>query len=321
MSETSKNDNFTNDILSLWIHEKEIELSDEEKNDKVYSKTNVWSVGDDYILKMSNSEEDIKHKIYVSQLLLNEGIPVPKVIGSLEGNTYIKINNKFYALFTKIKGEALFDYYKGNYIARAYYLGKCLGKLHKALEKITDNLDDNYMIYDNYTISEVNTWGKEDIDEYLKRCNLPKKDMDTFNKIYLNIIDNFEKDYKKLPRQIIHRDFHGQNIIFNNGRLAGYTDFDLNEKNARLYDLCYLCTGAFASCFDNLSKRKKWPSFARKVILGYRAIVEMNIDEEKSIKNMLYMIQLIMMKYFIKNNYEYIADVNIKMINYISEVW
>ena len=33
------------------------------------------------------------------------------------------------------------------------------------------------------------------------------------------------------------------------------------------------------------------------------------------------MIQLIMMKYFIKNNYEYIADVNIKMINYISEVW
>ena len=51
------------------------------------------------------------------------------------------------------------------------------------------------------------------------------------------------------------------------------------------------------------------------------AIVEMNIDEEKSIKNMLYMIQLIMMKYFIKNNYEYIADVNIKMINYISEVW
>ena len=53
MSETSKNDNFTNDILPLWIHEKEIELSDEEKNDKVYSKTNVWSVGDDYILKMS----------------------------------------------------------------------------------------------------------------------------------------------------------------------------------------------------------------------------------------------------------------------------
>ena len=36
-----------------------------------------------------------------------------------------------------------------------------------------------------------------------------------------------------------------------------YTDFDLNEKNARLYDLCYLCTGALASGFDNLSKRKK----------------------------------------------------------------
>ena len=118
----------------------------------MYSKTNVWSVGDDYILKMSNSEEDIKHKIYVSQLLLNEGIPVPKVIGSLVKETQYdtKINKKFYALFTKIKGEALFDYYKGNYIARAYYLGKCLGKLHKALEKITDNLDDNYMIYDNY---------------------------------------------------------------------------------------------------------------------------------------------------------------------------
>ena len=53
-----------------------------------------------------------------------------------------------------------------------------------------------------------------------------------------------------------------------------------------------------------------------------QATLETNdIDEENSIKNMLYLIQLIMMKYFIKNNYEYIADVNIKMINYISEVW
>ena len=50
MSETSKNDNFTNDILPLWIHEKEIELSDEEKNDKVYSKTNVWSVGAELLI-------------------------------------------------------------------------------------------------------------------------------------------------------------------------------------------------------------------------------------------------------------------------------
>lgn len=321
MSEASKNDNFTNDILSSWIHEKEIELSGEKKNDEVDSKTHVWSVGDDYILKMSKSEEDIKREIYVSQLLANEGIPVPRVIGTLEGNTYIKINNKFYALFTKIKGEALFDYYQGNYIARGYYLGQCLGKLHKALKKITDDLGNNQMIYDNNMMNEMNSWVKEGIEEYLTRCTLPKKDMDTFNKVYLDIMNNFEKDYERLPRQIIHRDFHGQNIIFNNGKLAGYIDFALSEKNARLYDLCYLCTGALASGFDNLSKRKKWPGFARKVILGYKSIIDMNIDEEESIKDMFYMIQLIMVAYFIRNNYEYIADVNIKMINYIDEVW
>lgn len=320
MDESSKGENFKNNMLSMWIHEKEIDVNGESQN-KIDRETHVWSVGDEYILKMSRSEEEIKKNIYISQLLLKEGIPVQKVISTLEGNNYIKINNKYYAIFDKIQGNVLSDYYEGNYIARGYYLGKCLGELHKALKKITDNLDGNEDIYDNFIMDEINGEFKNNIDGYIEKSPLAKKDIEIFSDIYQDIRNNFTKSYKKLPRQIIHRDFHGKNLIFNNGKLAGYVDFDLSEKNARLYDLCYFCTGALASVFDNKIRRKRWVLFAKKVILGYKSVIDMTVEEEKNIKNMLYVIQLSMVSYFIEKKYEYIADINIKMINYINEVW
>lgn len=321
MSESSKNENVTKDILSSWIHEKEIDLKGENINELIENGTKEWSIGDDYILKMSWNEEDIKNNIYISKLLANEGIPVQEIISTLDGNEYLKINNKYYALFTKIKGNGMQDYYEGNYVARGYYLGQCLGKLHRGLKNITGKLKKDEKLYDNYMMDEINGWVKEEIDQYMECCELAERDKENFNTIYKNILSNFEEVYKQLPRQIIHKDFHGNNIVFKDGKLSGYIDFDLSEINARLFDLCYLCTGALASGFDDEVSKKKWVGFARKVILGYKTIIEMTPVEEDSIKDMFYMIQLIMAAYFVKNNYNYIADINIQMINYIDEVW
>ncbi|MEG1481353.1 MAG: phosphotransferase [Clostridium sp.] len=145
--------------------------------------------------------------------------------------------------------------------------------------------------------------------------------MELFNKIYAKVKSNFQDLYYKLPRQAIHRDMHGENIIFKDEKIVGYIDFDLSQINARIYDICYLCTGSLSTIFNDIDKRDNWIGFAENVIKGYDSISNLTDEERHSIKYMFYLIELIMVAYFSQNNCSDIANMNIKMINWISLVW
>lgn len=60
---------------------------------------------------------------------------------------------------------------------------------------------------------------------------------------YDDIVQNLEKVYNKLPVQLIHRDVHLDNFLFAKGKFAGYIDFDLSQRNIRIFDLCYFMLG------------------------------------------------------------------------------
>lgn len=62
----------------------------------------------------------------------------------------------------------------------------------------------------------------------------------------------------KLPRQIIYRDVLGENMIFSNEKLVRYICFDLSQINARIYNVCHLCTDTLVKVFDNMDKRTIW---------------------------------------------------------------
>ena len=61
---------------------------------------------------------------------------------------------------------------------------------------------------------------------------------EAFCKEYL---DTFTDLYPKFPRQIIHRDPNPGNIICADSQW-GFIDFELAERNARIYDPCYAAT-------------------------------------------------------------------------------
>lgn len=60
---------------------------------------------------------------------------------------------------------------------------------------------------------------------------------------YDDIVQNLEKVYNKLPVQLIHRDVHLDNFLFDKGKFAGYIDFDLSQRNIIIFDLCYFMLG------------------------------------------------------------------------------
>lgn len=40
--------------------------------------------------------------------------------------------------------------------------------------------------------------------------------------------------YSKLPIQLIRREVHLGNLLFDNNKFSGYIDFDLSQKNIRI---------------------------------------------------------------------------------------
>lgn len=59
-------------------------------------------------------------------------------------------------------------------------------------------------------------------------------------------MDNIAKEmidiFAKLPKQYIHRDPHGRNILFQGDRFIGFIDFDLCKIGYKVFDLCYVMT-------------------------------------------------------------------------------
>ncbi|EGT3616517.1 hypothetical protein FHH43_09785 [Clostridium perfringens] len=319
--ELIKNKEELQSLLDIWGIDKNLVIKEENICYETNREPHIWTVGEDYILKMTNSENEMKNNVNISRLLLKGGVPAQKVVETLDGEFYISLNNKYYGLFTKIKGEVLKDYFEGDYVKRGFYLGKCAADLHKGLKNITEEVRGKERIWNNNMIEELNGWVKEEIDKYLPQCNLSEEEIDSLNNIRRALSKNFEELYLKLPRQVIHRDFHGENMIFQNEELVGYIDFDLTQINARIFDVCYLCTGSLASVFGDEDKRNKWIDFSKSVIEGYKSEVDITIEEKKSIKYMLIAIELIMIAFFAKGGYKDIVETNIQMVNWINLVW
>ena len=59
-------------------------------------------------------------------------------------------------------------------------------------------------------------------------------------------VETLEAVYDDLPKQLIHRDVHFGNFLFFEGNLSGYIDFDLSQRNIRIFDICYFLTGLLA---------------------------------------------------------------------------
>lgn len=308
-------------VLALWGFKDDLEIKEEDIIYEIEREAHIWTINEIYILKMTNSKKEITNNIYISNLLFKAGIPAQKLVCNLNGESYVKVENKYYGLFTKIKGEILKDYYQGDYIERGFYLGQCIATLHDGLKNITNELKENNKLWDNNMIEELSGWVDEEINIYIPKCTLTKEHLESFNNIKTEINDNFKELYFKLPRQVIHRDVNGGNMIFQDNHLVGYIDFDLSQINARIFDVCYLCTGALARIFNEKEIREKWIDLAKAIIKGYESKCKITIEEKISIKYMFYSIELIMIAFFARGGYTELADSNIKMVNWISSVW
>ena len=88
-------------------------------------------------------------------------------------------------------------------------------------------------------------------------------------------VNHLANVYEKLPKQLIHRDVHFGNFLFSHGEFSGYIDFDLSQRNMRVFDMAYFLAGLLTNENGSKLQENEWLQIIHSVISGYESIIKL----------------------------------------------
>jgi Ser/Thr protein kinase RdoA (MazF antagonist) len=272
---------------------------------QIYS--SAWQIGDNYILKSGSNLKWLNNNISIINALSSYNIPIALIIKTIDGSDYIIKNNTYYFLSKKIKGNHIDDIYTDNYKELSYLVGQVIGRLHIAFRKCQEEIS----CYDKNFYAEITGW----VSQTFRDKEITSVPKDILNECILQL----GEIYPRLPRQLIHRDIHLGNMLFEKNELTGYIDFDLSQINARVFDLCYMSLGFLIDNINNEIKTTKWFEILHNIAEGYNSIIPLTYDEKKSIPIIMVTIELLFVAYFANKNDKSRADGAAEMAIWIWE--
>ncbi|MBU8732883.1 phosphotransferase [Cytobacillus oceanisediminis] len=242
-----------------------------------------------------------------------------KLIGHLRSNNFLTQ----FPLYNK-QGDFSFPYQNSNYDIYNYLEGspfgaeesllnpkipKLLGETIANLNKIMESADflreypikDLYQLVYGFAVKEII---KVDPSEELQN-------------MYQKLEEEIKNLVNILPKQLIHRDAHIHNIIFNNSSLSGVIDYEIVEVNVSIYDICYCSTSILSEVFINEKLRGMWINFVANLVCTYNQVNPLSASEKGSIWHVMLCIQSIFMAYF--SNNKDIYKINKAMFQWIYE--
>ena len=285
-------------ILKHW------NLSDENITDIYYEGTgnkndSACYVGERYVLKFTANFGKLKKHIEVSKALRSIGLLSAVPVPTTDGAECISDGEVYFYLTRRLPGEQMIAHRFADGDGR--FVGEIIGQLHLALAKIEDCVSEADLL------ATVREWALPKAKEAL---NLS----DAFCKEYL---DTFVNLYPNLPRQIIHRDPNPGNIICADDQW-GFIDFELAERNARIYDPCYAATAVLSETFGR--ENDKWLRIYRDIICGYDSVARLTDTERQAIPYVILANQFVCVAWFAEQDkYAELFETNKQMTEWLME--
>ena len=249
---------------------------------QIYS--SVWQIGENYVLKVYDEPESLKRNIMINSHLQSMGIPVGKLICTTEGEQYIEADGQYFFVAEKLQGNNIVSLKFGNNIAQT--MGEIIANLHIAF----DSLEEKVVPWDNSLSYEMNGWVRDSFEKSGWQ-NISRDDYET-------VVDNLMERYGDLPTGLIHRDVHFGNFLFDNKKFSGYIDFDLSQKNIRIFDLCYFVLSVLSEKEKFEITQTKWFDFTKEVFSGYNKVISLTSEEKESAVFVMECIELLFLAYF-----------------------
>ncbi len=265
---------------------------------------NTWSINEDYILKEYTDLNDLKRNIEMLKSLYKLDVPVQKLIKLPDGQDYFEQNNMMYVLTTKMKGKNVTDISSCDN-EWFYNFGKILARLHLAFKECEKEIN----CWDNSLLNEMNGWVIENLLKFSPEY-LGHEDIKTS-------INELSKMYDELPKQLIHRDVHLGNFLFDNGLFSGYIDFDLSQSNIRIFDISYFLVGLLTREDSKKIEKEHWFEIIGQVVKGYDSLSELSKSEKESITYVMKNIELLFTAYFLGADNEKLAKSAAELFLYV----
>ena len=294
------------EILRNWGFE------DEKITDIVYAESGNISesacyVGDNYVIKYSANLGKVQTHITLSQAIESVGLSSATPIKNTRGEYVVTSGDLYFYVTKRLVGQQLkaSTMYLDDYLPKARFIGEVIGQLSLALSKVDATVNES-----NLYVS-AREWA---IPTLAEKINLPKEFIKRYEK-------EFGEIYELLPQQIIHRDPNPGNIILSDDNW-GILDFDLSEKNIRIFDPCYAATAILSESFenDNLDKLSQWVVIYKNILYGYDEVAKLSDNEWKAIPFVIITNQFISTAWFSEQEkYKDIYEINTKMTEWMLE--
>ena len=123
-----------------------------------------------------------------------------------------------------------------------------------------------------------------------------------------------DKEYKELPHQVIHCDYHPGNLKFQNDRVTGLFDYDWTRIEARCFDVAvaviHFCTswGGKQDGHLGLNKATTFLDSYQKALKGGKGVGPLSHIELRYLPHLVRAGAIYMVYWFIENFYDTKAD-------------
>jgi AraC-like DNA-binding protein/tRNA A-37 threonylcarbamoyl transferase component Bud32 len=296
------------DVLENWDVDVPITIEDIYCSNGNRS-TNCWNINKKFIIKTGKNLEGLKRHINLSRLLIDAGLLASVPIKTKCDSDYYLEDDLYFCLMMPIEGIVMNSreiFNDENYKEKARYIGEIIGNLHNVIKNYDDKVECNCPnLFD-----DVTKWA---IPIIMQKLEIPLKFYDEYK-------HTFGQVYSKLPKQIIHRDLNPSNIITKDGKLTGFIDFELTEKNIRIYDPCYAATAILSEIFSESTNHKKWFEIYENIILGYDSVCNLTKAEKEALPYVVLSNQFICYAYFSEfDKFEELKNINKNMTLWLYE--
>ncbi|MBN2385812.1 MAG: phosphotransferase [Anaerolineales bacterium] len=254
-------------------------------------------------LDLSQSEQESS----LLSSLAEVGAPVAVPVRTVDAMWYASNDHKIFCLYPRLTGKIVADHYAGNATARAQALGRAIGFLHTCFLKC-DGLS-GYK--DMQLMQQIRDWAIPHIQEHETIV-----DADRIEKIWRAAEEEMGPLYAELPRQLIHRDLHPANILFDSSRLTGFVDFEMVMRGPRIFDVCYCGTSLLVSGFPD--KIQMWPALFQSLVDGYQGVCPLTSSELLATYGTLVAIEILFAAFSLETQDEGAARCNVSVLNWLS---
>jgi len=239
-----------------------------------------------------------------------QGFTAEKLVRTKTGEEYVD-GEQIFTLTYNLPGAPLakedrFGEHRRDY---GYKMGQSIAKLHAALQEVEpDIMPDEPNFYQSVT-----EWALPNVQKQNQQWNMGLPES-----FFSDYVDSFGKIVSKLPAQLIHRDLHPSNVLFNKGDVSGFIRFDVSERGSRLRDPCYCATGLLVEWegVDNI--QEKWPLVLEGILHGYDSINPLTPEEKQTVYYVLCSIEMVCIAYFDSvEEFQELAKRNREMLQYI----